>query len=82
MRGLEQRVERGLRHVESLIGSSGYLVGDTLTLADISVSTAFNMWCGALDKTLSEPLAAYHDRLKARPAWQRAWTRSEASLQA
>jgi glutathione S-transferase len=79
VRGLEQRVERALHHVESLIGSSGYLVGDDLTLADISVSCALNMWRGALGKQLSASLARYQDRLRARPAYQRAWVRSEAA---
>ena len=79
VRGLEQRVERALHHVESLIGTSGYLVGDGLTLADISVSCAFNMWCGALGKQLSAPLALYQNRLRARPAYRRAWARCESA---
>ncbi len=79
VRGLEQRVERAVGHVESLIGSSGYLVGDDLTLADISVSCALNMWRGGLGQPLSEKLTAWQDRLRARPAYQRAWARSEAA---
>jgi glutathione S-transferase len=79
VRGLEQRVARALHHVESLIGNSGYLVGDDLTLADISVSCALNMWRGGLGKQLSARLALYQDRLQGRPAYQRAWARSETA---
>lgn len=79
VRGLEQRVERALAHVESLIGASGFLVGSNITLADISVSCTFAMWRGALGKPLSGPLTAWQDRLRARPAYQRAWARSEAA---
>jgi glutathione S-transferase len=77
VRGLEQRIAHNLRHVESLLGASGYLVGDDLTLADISVSCAFNMWCGGLGHEPTPELASYQDRLHARPAYQRAWTRAQ-----
>lgn len=79
VRGLEERVERGLGHVESLIGAGGYLVGSDITLADISVSSALAMWRGGLGKPVSEQLSAWLDRLHARPAYQRAWARSEAA---
>jgi glutathione S-transferase len=77
VRGLDQRVAHNIRHVESLIGAGGYLVGDDLTLADISVCCALNMWCDGLGQQLAPQLAGYQDRLHARPAYQRAWGRAE-----
>jgi glutathione S-transferase len=79
VRGLEQRVERALAHVETLIGASGFLVGGDITLADIAVSCTFAMWRGGLGKPLSGPLSTWQDRLRSRPAYQRAWARSEAA---
>ncbi|MBP6014993.1 MAG: glutathione S-transferase family protein [Alphaproteobacteria bacterium] len=69
---LEKRVEQFLGFVESTLGDRPYLVGDGLTLADICIVTAFGMWRGALDKTLSPTLAAYQARLQVRPAYARA----------
>lgn len=72
VRGTEQRVEQAIGYVESLLGDQPYLAGSDLTLADISITTAFGMWKGALGKPVSDKLAAYRDRLAARPAYQRA----------
>lgn len=69
---LEARVEQFLGYVESVLGERAYLVGEDLTLADICIGTAFGMWRGALDKTLSPKLGAYQQRLQARPAYARA----------
>ena len=69
---LEARVEKFLAYVETMLGERAYLVGDDLTLADICICTAFGMWQGALDKTLSPKLGAYQQRLQARPAYARA----------
>jgi glutathione S-transferase len=73
--GLEGRVERAVKHAESLVRDRSYLVGDDLTLADISVSCGLGIWQGALGGELPEALAAYQDRLRARPAYQRARSR-------
>jgi glutathione S-transferase len=73
--GLEQRVKRAIQHAETLIHGRSYLVGDDLTLADISVSCGLGIWQGALGGQLSEGLMAYQDRLRARPAYQRARSR-------
>jgi glutathione S-transferase len=73
--GLEQRVRRAVQHAETLIDGRSYLVGDDLTLADISVSCGFGIWQGALGGQLPEGLMAYQDRLRARPAYQRARSR-------
>ena len=78
VRGLQQRIERNVLHVESLIGNSGYLVGHRLTLADISVSPALGIWHGALGRKASDKLAAYQERLAARPAFERARSRCES----
>ena len=73
--GLEQRVKRAIEYAETLIQGRSYLVGDDLTLADISVSCSFGIWQGALGGELPEGLMAYRDRLRARPAYQRARSR-------
>lgn len=70
--GLEGRVEQALRYVAKRLGDGPFLAGDSLTLADISVSTALGIWHGALDGALSPTLAAYRERIAARPAYQRA----------
>lgn len=83
VRGQEARVEKGLRFVSERLtanaraeGASGagesFLVGTELTLADISVSCAISMWRGALGKDAPENVSAYMERVKARPAYQRA----------
>jgi len=73
--GLEQRVKRAIAYAETLIERRSYLVGDDLTLADISVSCGLGIWQGALGGALPDGLCAYQDRLRARPAYQRARTR-------
>jgi glutathione S-transferase len=73
--GLEQRVQRAVDHAEALIRNRSYLVGDDLTLADISVSCGLGIWQGALGGQLAEGLTAYQDRLRGRPAYQRARSR-------
>jgi glutathione S-transferase len=70
--GLEQRVRRAIQHAETLIHGRSYLVGDDLTLADISVSCGLGIWQGALGGQLPDALMAYRDRLRARPAYERA----------
>jgi glutathione S-transferase len=72
IRGTEQRVEQAIGYVESILGDNPYLAGANFTLADISITTAFGMWKGALGKSVPEKLAAYRDRLASRPAYHRA----------
>ena len=67
----EARVELAVRAAADVLGSGPFLAGAALTLADISVGCALGMWRTALGKTLREPLARYHERLTARPAYQR-----------
>ena len=72
VRGTETRVEQAIAYVADMLGDNPYLAGQNFTLADISVATAFGMWKGALGKPLPDKLAAYRERLAARPAYQRA----------
>lgn len=78
VKGIEQRVRRAVEHADTLVRGRAYLVGEDLTLADISVSCALGIWQGALDGEVPEGLAAYQDRLRARPAYQRARERCVA----
>ena len=73
--GLEERVKRAIQNAETLVYNKSYLVGDDLTLADISVSCGFGIWQGALGEQLPEGLMAYRERLRARAAYQRAKSR-------
>ncbi|WP_437566563.1 glutathione S-transferase family protein [Sorangium sp. So ce542] len=71
----EASVERALRFTAGLLGDGPFLAGERLTLADISVSTAIGIYRGALGKALPDALAAYQERLAARPALERARAR-------
>jgi glutathione S-transferase len=68
----EVRVEKALRYVDGLLDGNPFVAGSEFTLADISVSCGMAMWRGPLGKTLSDNLAAYRERLIARPAFERA----------
>jgi glutathione S-transferase len=68
----DARVADGLAYAASLLGDAAFFVGETLTLADIAVSTALGMWRGALDKQIPAPLAAHRDRMMTRPGYERA----------
>jgi glutathione S-transferase len=72
VRTLEPRVAQGVDLVAQMLGDQPYLAGETFTLADISVGTALDMWKGALGKAIPGKLAAWRERLGARPACQRA----------
>jgi glutathione S-transferase len=71
-RALYGRMETALDIVAQALGGGPFLAGETFTLADISVSTALDMWTGALGKTVPEALAAWRERVQSRPAYQRA----------
>jgi glutathione S-transferase len=68
----ESRVEGFLAYAGAALGEGPYFCGGTLTLADISISTALGIWRGALGKTLPDGLAAYQDRIAALPTYQKA----------
>jgi glutathione S-transferase len=73
--GLEQRVERAIQFAATLIRDNSFLVGDNLTIADISVSCGLGIWQGALGGQLPEALVAYQEGLRSRAAYQRARSR-------
>jgi glutathione S-transferase len=77
VRGTETRVNQAIDFVVAMLGDNEFLAGKTLTLADISISTAFGMWKGALGKAVPDKIAAYRDRLAARPAYQRAQQKAQ-----
>lgn len=72
VRGQETRVKQAINYVADMLGADPFLAGAEFTLADISVSTALSMWRGALGQPLPNKLAAYQERMAARPAYQRA----------
>lgn len=69
---IEVRIADALSFVAGLLGDKPYLVGDAFTLADISISTALDMWKGAVGKPVPDALAPWHERVRARQAYQRA----------
>lgn len=68
----EARVKDALGYAEDLLGQREFFVGETLTLADIAVSTVLGMWKGALGGDIPPALAAHRERMMARPAYHRA----------
>jgi glutathione S-transferase len=64
-----------LGYAATKLGDGPYLLGDRFTAADISVGYTVGIarWLGA---DLPSALLAYHDRVQARPAHQRAAARS------
>ena len=78
--GLEARVERALDYVADMLEAEGpHVAGAEFSLADIAIVTIFGIWRGALGKALPGRLAAYQERIKERPAYQRAQTATAAS---
>lgn len=70
------RVEQLIALVGDDLGDRPYLVGDDLTLADISVSCGLGIWVGAFGGVLPDNLVAWRTRLAERPAYQRAREKS------
>lgn len=68
----EHRLRGVLNLLAETIGDRAFLVGDSLTLADISIATGLGIWIGAVGQEIPERLQVYLDRLKERPAYQRA----------
>jgi len=69
-----ERLQTALDFVADKLGGGPFLAGERFTLADISVGYAVGFARGALGEFVSLPasLNTYHDRLTARPAYQRA----------
>jgi glutathione S-transferase len=70
--GLEQRASRAVHYAQGQIADRAYLLGDQLTLADISVSCGLALWQDGLGGSLPTELVHYQERIAARPAYQRA----------
>ncbi len=68
------RVTEVLGYVESVLGEREHFVGESLSLADIAISTALGVWQGALGQEAPPSLAAHRKRMQSRPAYQRAVT--------
>ena len=76
--GLEQRLQRAIDYTGNVLQGHDYLVGNELSLADISVSSGLGIWQGALGCKLPPSLRDHQDRLQARPAYQSAKGRCSA----
>ena len=72
VRNLEGRAERVLELVRDTLSSRPFIVGNSFTIADISVSFALGMWCNQLGKQLPPSLTAYYGAMTSRPAYRRA----------
>ena len=69
---LKSTFAKRLGFVETSLGDSLYVAGDRFTAADISVGYSIGMAGFAADIELSPRLKSYHERLKSRPAYERA----------
>lgn len=65
------KAEAFLSYIEGVLGDQEYLSGK-FSLADICIATGLGVYRGALNRTLSPKLSAYHARLAERPQYQRA----------
>lgn len=70
----EMKADAFLKYIEGALGDQEYL-GGKFSLADIAVATGLGIYRGALQRTLSPKLTAYHARLADRPQYQRAQKR-------
>jgi len=62
-----------LKSLDAQLEKGDYMAGSDFTAADISVGYALNLGAGlGLDADYSPRVKAYHDRVKARPAYQAA----------
>ncbi len=70
--GIESRLKSDIDRLSHQLGDREFLVGDGLTLADISVTTALRIWSKGLGQDISPALQDYCGRLQGRPACKRA----------
>ncbi len=66
------RVNETLTYLDGFLEGRDYFVGESLTLADIAVSTALGIWRGALGRDAPTRLASHSNRMHARSAYQKA----------
>jgi glutathione S-transferase len=70
--GIESRLKGTVDRIRDELGDREFLVGPSLTLADISVATALRIWSRGVGQDLPATLQAYYERLLDRPACKRA----------
>jgi glutathione S-transferase len=70
--GIESRLKATVERLGVELGDREFLVGPSLTLADISVATALRIWTRGLGQDLPTTLNAYCERHQNRPACKRA----------
>ena len=70
--GIESRLRGTIDRIGDELGDREFLVGSSLTLADISVATALRIWGRGVGQDLPATLQAYCERLQERPACKRA----------
>ena len=70
--GIESRLKGTIDRLADDLGHREFLVGPSLTLADISVATALRIWRRGVGQDLPTTLQAYCERLQERPACKRA----------
>jgi glutathione S-transferase len=76
----QARFEKGVAAVSAALGDGEFLVGDSFTVADVMVGSAlrFTSRMGR-PELLTDNLTAYTSRLAERPAFKRAYERTEAA---
>lgn len=80
--GIESRLKGVVDRLSDEVGDREFLVGNSLTLADISIVTALRIWTRGVGQDISATLRAYCERLQSRLACKRALgVRSESSNQ-
>ena len=70
--GIEFRLRGTIDRIADELDNREFLVGPSLTLADISVATALRIWSRGVGQDLPATLQAYCERLRDRPACKRA----------
>jgi glutathione S-transferase len=70
--GIESRLKTNIDRLSDQLGDHDFLVGNSVTLADISVATALRIWMKALGQEISPALQRYCERQQERPAYKRA----------
>lgn len=70
--GIESRLKGTVDHLSDELGDREFLVGSSLTLADISIVTALRIWTRGVGQEIPATLRAYCERLENRPACKRA----------
>lgn len=70
--GVEARLKTTVDQLDAQLAGRSFIVGSSLSLADISVATALLIWTRGLAQAVPPRLKAYCERLQERPAYQRA----------